>query len=351
MDIGKSILKTTLKKYNSIANLKKKVIFATSLIGTAFEMKHAKLKYMKQLLLLLALTLSVNAIQAQNSSVTIFSEDGDEFYLFLNGVRQNPNPATNIKVDFLTNEYYNTKVVFASETKPLEIEKKTLMVVDVDGNRGDMTYVIKQNRRGKYILRYYSFTEYQQAPVVADEVTVVKYSTVPLPAISTTTTTTTTTTTGNGSGDNVNVGINVGGVNIGMDVNINEGQSSQTTTTTTTTTTTGSTGTGADVIIVDDTPDCYTLSDSDFDDALSSIEGKSFSDSKLTLAKQVVKRNCLTAQQIKKITLLFDFESTKLEFAKYAYPYCYNPENYWKINDAFDFESTIEELNEYIERQ
>jgi len=45
----------------------------------------------------------------------------------------------------------------------------------------------------------------------------------------------------------------------------------------------------------------------------------------------------------------FEFEDTKLEYAKYAYTLCFNPENYWKVNEAFTFESNIDELNEYIE--
>ena len=91
------------------------------------------------------------------------------------------------------------------------------------------------------------------------------------------------------------------------------------------------------------------MSPSDFNQALASIKSKSFSDSKLTLAKQVTKGNCLTSAQIAQITSLFDFEDTKLEYAKFAYSFCYNPENYWKVNNAFEFESTIEELHAYIE--
>ena len=44
-------------------------------------------------------------------------------------------------------------------------------------------------------------------------------------------------------------------------------------------------------------------------------------------------------------------ESTKLEFAKYAYKRTYDIENYYKVNDAFTFESSIEELDAYIQRQ
>jgi hypothetical protein len=45
---------------------------------------------------------------------------------------------------------------------------------------------------------------------------------------------------------------------------------------------------------------------------------------------------------------LFDFENTKLDFAKFAYDRTYDRANYYKVNDAFEFESSIEDLNRYI---
>ena len=49
--------------------------------------------------------------------------------------------------------------------------------------------------------------------------------------------------------------------------------------------------------------------------------------------------------------MLFSFEDSKLDFAKYCYGYTYDLGNYYMVNDAFDFESTIEELNNYINQR
>lgn len=282
---------------------------------------------------------------SQESRLTIFSEDGEAFYVFLNGIRQNEQPVVNIAVDYLTNEYYDAKIVFENESIPL-LEKRHLMTVDVDGRRGEVVYKIKTTKRGKR-LRYFSFTPFQAILPPPSNVQVIHYNTAPLGPIQTTTQTTTTTTTG-GPGDNVNigVGVNIDG-NVGVGINVNTGSSTTTQTTTTTTTSTGVHVPG-EVIVVEDTG-CYAMTSSDFSQALASIKAKSFSDSRLTLAKQVTQGNCLTSNQIKQIMTQFDFEDTKLEYAKFAYGYCFNPENYWKVNDAFQFESTIEELNEYIQ--
>lgn len=302
---------------------------------------------MKKYFLLIFLFITCNfAFAQQSSSLTIFSEDGDGFYLFLNGIRQNQRPEININIDSLQDAYYDAKIVFTNKNIP-NLTKKYMNVVDMDGNVGNVTYKIKRTKKGKMVMRYYSFTPFKDYHVATDNVTIIHHNVTPMPNIDYSVTTTQTTTTSPSNNDQVNVGVNIGGVNVGMHVNVNDGMSNSSTTTTTTTRTTGNVSN--DVIIEDYVVDCYTLNNADFREALESIKRKSFSDSKLILAKQITKRNCLTAKQIKTITALFDFESTKLEFAKYAYEYCYNPENYWKINDVFDFESTIEELDKFIE--
>lgn len=296
---------------------------------------------MKKITLLIVLFVTFLGY-SQESRLTIFSDNGEPFYVILNGLRQNEHPLTNIVIDQLPHEYYDAKIIFADTSIPM-LEKKHLMMTDVDGKHGEFVYKIKQTKRGRK-LRFYSFTEYAEILPPPSNVTIIHYNTVPLPAIQTTTTTTTTTT--GGGGDQINIGINADadGASVGIGVNVNTGVS--TTTTTTTTTTTG-VGAHTDVVVLEDV-DCYAMTNADFSQALSAIKSKTFSDSKLTLAKQVTRGNCLTAAQILNITKLFDYESTKLEYAKFAYPLCYNPENYWKVNDAFEFESTIEELNEYI---
>ncbi|MFD2551826.1 DUF4476 domain-containing protein [Bizionia sediminis] len=289
------------------------------------------------LFMLLASTLSSFA---QTSRLTIFSEDAEPFYLFLNSIRQNESAVVNIAVDYLPNDYYDVKVVFANQNLP-QIQKKYLATVDVDGAHGEFVYKIKNGRKGRK-LRFFSFTPFQAVLPPPNNVAVIPFNAVPLPPIHVTTQTTTTTTTNGGGG--INIGVQTHANTIGMGVQVNTGNTN--TTTTQTTTTTISTLPNSTVTA---TPDCYAMSVTDFNGALKAIENKSFSDSKLALAKQITRGSCLTAAQIAAITKLFDFESTKLEYAKFAYAYCYNPENYWKINEAFDFDSSTETLNQYIE--
>jgi hypothetical protein len=196
------------------------------------------------------------------------------------------------------------------------------------------------------------------------------YSTTPPPASTTTTSTTvskTTTTTTNSNaahGDNVNINMGVnagetgGGVNIsisGMDPNMS-GTSQSTTTTTHNTTTSGYQDPPPPPPVPRSYVPGYTgpigcpipMSNIDFADYKTSISTKSFEESKLTIAKQALNSNCLMSLQVKEVMLLFSFEQTRLDFAKYAYKHTHDIGNYFKINDAFTFESSIDELNSYI---
>lgn len=93
---------------------------------------------------------------------------------------------------------------------------------------------------------------------------------------------------------------------------------------------------------------CRAMDDSNFATALDMIDDKTYDDDKVAIAKQIAKTNCLTAQQIKKIMKTMVYDDGRLEFAKYAYSYSYDPQNYFLVNDAFTYRSNVEELNKYI---
>lgn len=97
-------------------------------------------------------------------------------------------------------------------------------------------------------------------------------------------------------------------------------------------------------------PEPMGMSPKDFDEAYALIQHESFDDTRLTIAKQVVASNMMTVNQIAQIARLFSFESNRLEFAKFAYPYCIEKNKYYLLYEVFDYDSSKQELNEYIQR-
>ncbi|MBS1764157.1 MAG: DUF4476 domain-containing protein, partial [Bacteroidetes bacterium] len=211
-----------------------------------------------------------------------------------------------------------------------------------------------------------SETPIAEALPPAPNQTIVVYSATPHPAapVSTTVTQTTTTTSGDPN-DNVNmsVGVNMGDMGGGINVNVSGGATHTTTQTTTTTTSVSHSHTYDQPVTPPPPPPSYLpgyngpygcpapMAPQDFESLKQSISSKSFEDSKMTIAKQVLQNNCLLTSQVKQIMGLFTYEQSKLDFAKYAYGYTYDIGNYFKVNDMFTFESSIDELNQYISSQ
>ncbi len=296
---------------------------------------------------------------AQTSNAIFFAENGEHFNLVLNGILQNEKAETNVKLTGLNAPSYKTRVIF--EDKSLGMVDYTLNFVDMGA---EVTYAIRKNNKGAYVIRYVSEIPLAQAPPSAPNQTVIVYSTAPAVGGSTTTTRQSTTTS-SGHPDNVsiNMGVNVDGTGGGLNMNISgmDGNMESTSTTTTTTTHTSTTTYQEPpppvqtVVYVDGyngKVGCpVPMSRGDFDSFKSSLGSKSFEDSKMTMAKQVLNNNCLTSSQVREVMGLFTFEQTKLDFAKYAYGHTYDIGNFYKVNDAFGFESSIDDLNNYINAQ
>jgi hypothetical protein len=346
---------------------------------------------MKYLLTLFLIVLFYSSVLAQASAV-VFSEAGEKFTVILNGEKKNEKPLTNVKIQGLTAEFYQARIDF----------EDPLLKDFAEGNfavqRGsEVTYIVKKNKKGEYVLRFYgqteatgtassgdsssevkSFAEVDDSEHQTEEIRVNQTMSIQEEPVSKTTVTQTTTTTTKAQpaapveGGSVSMGINVDGVNMGisinatesgasMDMNVQETQQTTVTTTTTTTTTAAPQQTAPQPAPrpaasapapapAQPVGRCASsMSASSFAKAKDNISSNSFEDSKMTVAKQVTKANCMTAAQIAEVMALFSFEDSKLQFAKFAYDFCYNQGDYYEVNQAFTFESSIEDLNEYLE--
>ncbi|HNW88689.1 MAG TPA: DUF4476 domain-containing protein [Bacteroidales bacterium] len=318
----------------------------------------------KFLLLSFIFAMFVCNIFAQ-SSVSVFSQEGEKFWVIVNGIKQNETSQTNVKVTGLTEPNYKMKVIF--ENTSLPAIDKAIYTQDVDGKFTSTSYEVKKDKKGNYVLRLASYdetpiaeTSQYSAPLVIVER--------PATPVTQTTQTTTTIISDNTQAEGGSVSINavdpITGQAINMNVSVNAGatgttggiSSSTTTTTTTTTTTSSSSGTPIDTKPAHYIMSGYNgpmgcpwpMSEPDFQSAKSSIASKSFDDSRLTIAKQILNSNCMLCSQVRDFMSIFSFEATKLDFAKFAYNRVFDQGNYYKLNDAFTFESSIEELNNYI---
>lgn len=93
------------------------------------------------------------------------------------------------------------------------------------------------------------------------------------------------------------------------------------------------------------------MNEHDFNAALATIRNESFENTKLSTAQQVIANNLLCINQIAQICQLFDFENTKLDFAKRAYHRCAEKEQYYLLHSVFQFDNSKKELDRYVQQQ
>lgn len=327
---------------------------------------------MKNNFLLLLFLASALGVNGQNSNAVFFSENGERFFVIINGLRQNQSPETNVKITGLNPTTYKVKIIFndkslgavdkniyledykeysyvikkKSESEIAKSSKKIGKALEKNflGNPSDT--VVVEDKPDWYVIRPNSVFDLPRPQYSGSSAG--NYS----PAQTTTTTTQTSTTVVNppAGGTQFSMSVNLGGAggNVGMNVSASDGFY-QESTTTTTVTTSGSTGAHYEMPGYSGPVGCpWPMSEPDFQKAKQTISSKSFDDSKLTIARQIINSNCLFSKQVKEIMVLFSFEDTRLDLAKYAYGYTFDKGNYFCVNDAFDFESSIDELNSYI---
>jgi hypothetical protein len=296
-----------------------------------------KKNFMKNLFFTLCMICSVGHVSAQQntSSIYVYNSQGDPFYLLINGVQQNYMAQNIVQLSGLTAYEYQVQVVFKDRNLgALPVQK--LQTVDAAYQYGQSIYrinidpmgfyvmqlehffpgfVLMPTNRNQQIIPYHTVVQnqvpvYQQPPVLIDfhafctstqHVCGMPNTPAPTP-----------TPIPAPSPVPVAPPSPMPGYN-------------------------GPVGCSA-----------WPMSEEDFNRAMSSVQSKSFDNTKLVVAKQIASANCLKVSQVKRMTKLFSFDNGKLDFAKYAYDHTYDIGNYYQVNDVFDFDNSAKELSNYI---
>lgn len=322
---------------------------------------------------------------AQASKISVFSENGEKFWVVINGIRQNSKAQTNVKVEGLDQPNYRVRVIFEDEKiTPVD---KSIMTTDVDDKPTYCTYVLRKDKKGAMQMKVNSYMplgeDNKQSSPPGQEV--VQYHT---EEISTGQQQADVNVSGisagiqiseNGSavdnagdpnssddGQNMhNAGVNFQvsdpesgeKVNLNMNISVSGMETGTSVRETTTTRKTvkpqvkevkpvsGRTEPSAEKT----TANCKSpVPASSLNSMKASLEKQAFEDTRLKMAKDIIRRNCYSCAQIKELLALFSFEKNKLDLAKFAYDSCTDKGNYYTINDVFSFSSSTDELTEFL---
>ncbi len=313
--------------------------------------------------------LSLISFAQAPSNLVIFSEDGDLFFAYVNGVRQNDNPQANVKITGLTFPNVSLRIEFNDKALP-QLKQNMMLEPGYEHTAKIMRDLKKQVK-----LKYFG-----QAPIAGSaqpDAGTVAYHATENQSYNTassgdngggTTVTSSTTTTqvyNNSNGGNGSVNINMNGMGVNMNVNgmdPNAGTNSTTSTTVTTSSYSSGSSTSSSSSYNNNNGAANTapaataktgctaaMSPGSFAKMKQSVESKPFSDTKMSTAKVATKNACLSVSQVKEICKLFSMDDDKLVYAKYAYDYTVDKANYYQVSEVFSFSGTTDDLNKYIE--
>ena len=226
------------------------------------------------------------------SSLSVYSETGEQFFLVLNGINQNSEPVSRIRVDGLPQYGNDIQILFADRQTP-EIRRRINIADPVDGKEVNMVLKIVRNREGFAMLKFQKCVEVDRHYVPEQGEYVMSYGVQMQPANNTSSYYSSTPPPPAGP---------------------------------------------------------VAMGPGRFNDVKQSINNASFEDTKLSTAKTILADNYVTTDQVMEICRLFSFENSKVNFAKFAYSRTVDQDNYYRVFNVFDFDSDKQELNNFISR-
>lgn len=92
------------------------------------------------------------------------------------------------------------------------------------------------------------------------------------------------------------------------------------------------------------------VNNDEFSSILESIHQIAFENTKINHTKNIIEsKKCFTSAQIAQIMQQFSFERSMVEIAKFAYDYCVDTNNYFKLNNELTHASSKEELIKFTQ--
>ena len=226
------------------------------------------------------------------SALTIFSENGERFFLILNGIKQNAFPQSKIRIEDLPNVVNDIQIIFDDNQTPA-INKTITFMDPVEGKPVNLGMKLVRDRSGYAYLVFNRMNSLEHDYRGEQGEYIMHY--------------------GRDS----------------RDPRYDH---------------------GAHQVNIPPPPPPAPMSmdNQSFADAKKAIAGSSWDETRLSTAKTIFATNYLTTDQVMQICKIFSWEDSKLDFAKFAYKKTVDNNNYFKIGSIFSWDSNKTALNDFI---
>jgi hypothetical protein len=226
-------------------------------------------------------------LAAQTGNIVVFAPKGEKFTLFIGNTIQNHDPASRVEADNPGGPTFKVKVVFPDPS----IRELSKLVFNKPS--GTMFFKVEKNAKGTFALESTSSEWMDKSAATEPE-------NPPSPPP------------------------------VAADQAQKESKSSET-------------------VKKKDAKGCDNpIADSDFTGQLIDISARPFEPMQLSAAKKMAETHCLRVSQVKLVMNVFDSESSRLSFAKFAWDYTYDRDSYAEVNDELHSQKSRDDLDRFI---
>lgn len=244
-----------------------------------------------RLLLAFCLASFVMSASAQIGNVVVFAPKGEKFSLFVGNTLHNSQPAARVEADNPGGPSFKLKVVFA-DASVHDISKLVF-----NKPHSTMFFKVEKNAKGVFTMESTSSEWTDGANAGGQDKTVTSSSSATPPS---------------------------------KETGAEQPVKSETTT--------SSKEKGCD----------HPISDADFTAQLIDISARPFEPMQLSAAKKMAETHCLLVSQVILVIHVFDMESSRLSFAKYAYDFTSDRSNYSDVKDALHSDKSKADLDKFL---
>jgi len=93
------------------------------------------------------------------------------------------------------------------------------------------------------------------------------------------------------------------------------------------------------------------LSNNQYQEKTAEFNNLDYPADRMSFVKRVLQEQCLTVAQLKGLLTKVDYESDRVELAKFGYSYVFDRDNYSSLSDLFEYPGAYDEIQKYIEAQ
>ena len=91
-----------------------------------------------------------------------------------------------------------------------------------------------------------------------------------------------------------------------------------------------------------------TLPPPEINSLVQAVRQQRFEADKLSTAKAALDRAALPTDDLKRLLLTFDFEASRMELAKFAYPHVTDPQNFARVYETLNYEASKREVEQAV---